>query len=492
MLVYVYAFPYFSALHSANEAPRVFLTEEIVEHHTFRLDARWGEVTQGSTFDVSTTPDGHHYSNKAPGASFLAIPAYLAVRLIAGGVPSEAWATWAFRFGASIVPSLLFLLAFFRVARRFAGDQDAPARGILVAYGLGSMALVYGILFYSHALAAACAGGAFAWAIDLVRDEPARRRWRALGVGLLAGASILADYQSALAAAAVGVYLLVRSPRRWQDSAWAILGALPPVVALFFYQKVCFGSPWKTGYSFAPDDAHKHGLLGIIGPNWLAFRQALFTIDNGLVVLMPWVLLAVVGGVAVAVNREARRRIGVEALVCAIVAVGYLLFLGSLVPEFGRAGWSVGPRYIAVAMPFFGWLAAVGLAVVDARPVLRTIAHASILVGVIIYVVAATTYPHWPISFTNPLYDVSMRLLGDGFAPRSLGTLLGLRGVLSLAPLFVVVAGLVLGLLGGRGRWLTTGIAVVLAVGIVWSYGRIDRHPTEDKYRFIVNEWEPR
>src|SRR5262249_19037924 len=92
VVAFIYTFPYFAALHSANEMPRLFLTEEMLDRGTFRLDARWSELTQGSTFDVSTTPDGHRYSNKAPGASFLALPAYAAVKSwhrVFGGAPSE-------------------------------------------------------------------------------------------------------------------------------------------------------------------------------------------------------------------------------------------------------------------------------------------------------------------------------------------------------------------------------------------------------------------
>ena len=73
VFVALYTFPYFPELRSANEVPRIFLTQEIVDRQTFQLDGRWTELQRGSTFDVSTTPDGHRYSNKAPGASFLSL-----------------------------------------------------------------------------------------------------------------------------------------------------------------------------------------------------------------------------------------------------------------------------------------------------------------------------------------------------------------------------------------------------------------------------------
>ena len=40
VVAYVYAFPYFGALRHANELPRILATEELVDHGTFRIDAR--------------------------------------------------------------------------------------------------------------------------------------------------------------------------------------------------------------------------------------------------------------------------------------------------------------------------------------------------------------------------------------------------------------------------------------------------------------------
>jgi hypothetical protein len=491
VLAFVYAFPFFGAMHSANEMPRIYLTEEIVDHGTFRLDARWGEMAQGSTFDVATTPDGHRYSNKAPGASFVAVPAYLGVQAwhrLFGGAPSLAEVTWACRFVAATLPTLLFLLAFRGLARRFAPAPSAD--GALVALAFGSMVYPYALLFFSHALAMASAGGAFAIAVPLARATVRQPRAAALSVGFLSGFAVLADYQAAIALAGVGVYLACQSRHRARDLSLAALGGLPPAVALGIYHTACFGAPWRTGYAFAVDPAHRHGALGIVGPNAAALAQALVAPDNGLLVLMPWVVLAVVGAVPLLRDRATRA----EAAVAAGVGLAYVLFVGSLVPEFGRAGWSVGPRYMACALPFLGWLAARGLDVVDARPAARTAAHALVLVGVIVMVVAGTTFPHWPTTFANPLYEVSFWLLRHGYAPHSLGTWIGLRGLPSLLPLYGVIALLFVALLGRgeRGRLATLAIAAVAAVLLVGAIGLVPHPAPKDKTSYLERVWEPR
>ncbi len=196
--------------------------------------------------------------------------------------------------------------------------------------------------------------------------------------------------------------------------------------------------------------------------------------------LAPWVLLAFVGA--------AKQRRLPETWVCAAIALLYFAFIASTVPEFGRGGWSVGPRYIAAAIPFLAWLAAPALDATEPRPGWRVAAHALVLVGVAVHVVAATTYPHWPISFRNPLYEVSFHLLGEGRAPHSLGTLVGLRGIASLVPLYAVVAALAAWLLGLRRSTLA---AALVAAAILVGYSFFPRGTPPDKIQFIEREWEP-
>jgi hypothetical protein len=490
-LVYVYAFPFFGQLKSANELPRVLTTQEIVDHGTFRLDRRMGEL--GSTFDVSTTPAHHMYSNKAPGPSLLAVPAYLLCK--AFGARSIRACTWAFRVTAVTIPALLFLPLFFRLTRRFSEDERAR-RTSLVAYALGSMALPYGMLFMSHDIAAAFAGTAFALAVTLCRGETKRPDVTAALCGLAAGTAVLMDYQAVIAALAIGVYVIVRAPRRIRQVALAAAGAILPAIILAAYHTAAFGSPLATGYKYAADPANHQGLMGIIGPNREAMANALVAPSNGLLVLMPWVLLAIVGGVVIARDRAWRERAGAEAIVCGAVIFLYVLFLGSLVPEFGRAGWAVGPRYITVALPFAAWLGTAGFATAERHVVSRVAAQATVFAGVIIYLIVATTYPHWPEYLKNPLYEISLRALARGLTVHSIGTAIGLHGVWAALPMYLVAAALAIGLIGwggGRDRWITTGIACVFAIGLVVSYRALpgDKASADKAWRFIDRTWEP-
>ncbi|HJX51939.1 MAG TPA: hypothetical protein VJ801_04155 [Polyangia bacterium] len=490
--IYLYSFPYFEKLWNANEVPRVFLTQEIVDRHHLWIDARLSSDGRAHALDVSIAPDRHTYPNKAPGLSFLAVPVYAAARLF--GHPSLRACTWLFRVLVVTVPSLVFLPFFLGMARRFAPDERA-CRTVLVAYALGSPALVYGVLFMSHQLAAACAGGAFLAAVALARRRTTRPFLVALLAGFLAGVSVLVEYQSLLTVLVIGIYFAVRVPNRVRAMGAALLGALPPAVVLAGYHKLAFGSPFKSGYTFAVENTLHKGFLGVVGPSAKCFWTTLFLPSNGLFALVPWTLLAAIGAVAVARDREARARCGAETVVCVAVLAVNVALLGSLDPYMSRGGWSVGPRYLTAALPFVAWLAAAGFHAVERSAPARVLAQALVVSSAVVFVTAATTYPHWPDELRNPLYELAFPLLTHGYAVHSLGTLVGLHGFLSIAPLYAVALGAAIWLLSrGPMRSLRqTALACILAAGLVAGYRAV---PLTGAYAgrvwaFVTATWEP-
>src|ERR1044071_1459809 len=92
-VAYLYVFPWFPQIHSANELPRVYLVQAIVDDHTLAIDR--GVPRWAGTADISP-PGGPQYANKAPGSSLLAVPAYAGWRAVAGE-PSLAAAVWLCR-----------------------------------------------------------------------------------------------------------------------------------------------------------------------------------------------------------------------------------------------------------------------------------------------------------------------------------------------------------------------------------------------------------
>lgn len=466
-VAYLYVFPYFPRIQSANELPRVYLVQAIVHEGRFAIDTgvrRWG-----GTADVSPS-QGHLYSNKAPGSSLLVVPVYAVVSLI-GGPPSLSTAMWLCRVVAGVIPALLFLWLLWGFLARFAPDP-AIRRLVLIAYGLGSLAMTYAILYYSHQLAAICIASAWILAVEVV-ERKRGVRWMA-AVGFLAGAAPLVDYQAAFAGMPVAIYVVAKLwswPKRELGKALALAAgaAAIPIAILLWYHAVCFGSPLRTGYDATQTFAHLHsqGFLGISELRGEAFWGSLFAADNGLFVLSPWLLVAIPGAVFL------WRRDRATTLVCVSVAIVFILFISSI--SFWRGGWGIGPRYVTAMLPFFLPLVATGFATWRDRHVLAGALCGTIVSAVAIYVLTAATFPYWPDSLKNPLYEVTFRLLADGaVAPNALATL-GVSGIASIAPLLVGVAVLLGGAIQRAFGWRGLIAACVVGTAILAAFALAPR-----------------
>jgi len=490
-VVYLYAFPYFDRLRNANEMPRILMTKAMVDHRVLYLDQVQGELFTHT--DTSVAPSGHIYPNKPPGPSLLAVPIYALCKLF--GFTSLRAVTWAFRVITVTIPSLLFLPIFYGLSRRFASDE-LSRRVALVAFALGSQQFPYALLFMSHALTAVFTGLAFYSAVALVRRGTSRPVWAAANVGLGCSLAVAMDYQAALPSLVIGLYVLLCSRRRVLHTVLMALGALPIATFLGLYHKVAYGGVFETGYAFAVDTALKNGFMGLVGPNRISFVNTVLLPSNGLLVLAPWILLALVGAVAVAIHRGLRTRCGAETLACAVILVADVLMLSSLVPYMSRNGWSVGPRYMTVVMPFVGWMAATGFAVARRYAVIKVLGLALVVASVVVFVVGGTMFPHWPDRLANPLYDLVFPLLGRGYAVHSLGTAVGLHGIFAIAPLYLFTLLAVMWLFGlARKRALPALVVVCSLAGLIVLGHRA--FPMTDQsvvnpWPMIHTIWEPR
>jgi hypothetical protein len=466
---YLYVFPYFPKIRSANELPRVYLVKAMVEDRAFHIDS--GVERWGATADVSPAR-GHLYSNKAPGSSMLAVPAYAAVRLVTE--PSLAASVWICRVVAGIVPMLGFLWLLWGFLARFAPDP-AVRRLVLVAYGLGSMAMTYSILFFSHQLGAVCVGSAWILAVDVAER---RRGLRAMALaGALAGAAPLVDYQAVFAAVPVAVYVVARMwqtmsrAELWRAVGVAAIAAAIPIGILLGYHAVCFGSPWRTGYDASTTFAqfHQQGFLGITALRWDAFHGSMIRPDNGLVFLAPWLLISIPGSVVLARTERGTAAVGIA------VAVIYILFVSSI--NFWRGGWGVGPRYITAMLPFLLPAIAAQLEAWKARPYVLGIAAGTIVTGVAIYALANVTFPYWPDSVRNPLTEVTFRMLGDGLVAPNVGSALGVTSWIGAVPYLALVAGLLGWSIQRIAGWRAVAIAAALGTAILVAYAQLPTSP---------------
>lgn len=504
---HLYPFPYYEDLNNPNEHVRLYMTMAMVEGGTFAIDEptrRYGWVNDRAEHG------GHLYAGKAPGASFLGVPVYAAASWIAdllGHPLDRRAAVRLLRLFAVTLPGLVFLVFF----RRFLDELDGPPwlrDALFLAYALGSMAYAYNLMFAGHQLAAAALTGAliayYRAGKRLEEGEEPPTLTCALG-GLLLGAAPAMEYPAAIGAAIVALYAVVLLRRRPWLLAAALAPALLPAALVAAFHTAAFGSPLAFPYDSIENPAFQRllaeGWQGATYPHLDRLATMLLAPSFGLLFFTPPLVLAPLGWVVQARRwRElppSRRHL---IWVLPAVALALILYLAS--SALWRAGWAVGPRYIASVVPFLVLAAQVGGAALVRRygPKASAPLATAVLLALLHGGTSGALYPHQPEPFDNPVYDLNLRLIELGFAPHHALEWLGLRGYMALLPLglaaFVAALALSFGPRRARsgsmighalGAWL---LAAVCAL-VLSTYGETSR-AEERMWSLVVRTWEPR
>jgi hypothetical protein len=430
------AYAYFYQAGGWNQNSRLDLTRAIVEKGTSRID---GYVK--NTGDESKK-DGHHYCDKAPGMSWMAVPAYAAVHR---ALPL-AWTAWLAILLSVALPSAFACVLLAGLLRAW-GVRDGPAYATAAAWALATLAWPYGTLFYGHQTVAALLLIGFALlAIPHARGETPTPL-RMVIVGAILGWAVVVEYPAALACLAIGGYA-VRA-FGWRRAAWIAVGVVPPAIALATYHWMVFGSPTATPYKFSTGHNRDKGFfMGIGLPIPKALWHILFSEYRGLFYSAPWLGFAVPGAV-----RLWRRGRAAEVLVCAAIALLIVWLNASLVDWEG--GWAMGARYLVPCLPFLVLLAG-GLLVGRVHVALTVVALVLVAYSTFAMLVGTSVRPEVDKRVRAPFATVlypkffrgelaintqSIDAIGPAKGPHprraawNLGEKLGLSGIASLIPL---------------------------------------------------------
>ena len=329
-------------IRNTQDVARLALTEAILERGSISIDGYEDETIDRSAHD------GHFYSDKAPGISFVALLPVAALRgLERVGVlePDDTWKRqrrlWFVRVTTG---GLAFLLGIALLGRLAEGL--VPGTGGVVAAGAGLGTLLHPLagMTFGHTAGGVLALAAFAlaWRARGRADPPSI--WL-VGAGIGAGAAVLFEYQAAIASVAVLAYVAAFLGAR--AAALVALGAAPPAIALGLYNWAAFGSPLHLSYRFKADvyaERQREGFFGIGAPDGETLAEILVW-DRGLLVTSPLCAAAAVG-IVLAWRAGYRAE---AAVVAAVVAVFVVYNAGYFDPYGGR---SPGPRFLVPALPF--------------------------------------------------------------------------------------------------------------------------------------------
>ena len=389
-VVYTLVFPYISVVNNPNENVRTYMTMAIVEGRTFRIDDIVGR--HGWVNDMARAPETkmsasnaaafcaehpgkcHLYSVKAPAVSYLGVPAYWAMTRIAKPPTLEAspeartaWlrnSTWVLRIFSVQWPCFAFLVAFERWLRRVSHDVVLRLSAV-TAVGLGTNYLAYALMFASHSLFGVAAFASFALITGerLRFADPRRRRLsRALWAGFFAGFATLLEYHALPVSIVLSLYALTTFYRPTRLAMFG-LGGIANALALMFFQWRAFGDPLMPGHKMSENAMYaqllSQGLFGIGTPSWEVAGEISFSRSFGFfgTSSFMWLgLLALPAPLLLLGGRSSEsRRVGRQWMVASGFAALAMVALWTTVSAAinWRGGWTVGPRYLGAAPPFF-------------------------------------------------------------------------------------------------------------------------------------------
>jgi hypothetical protein len=442
-----------------NQNSRFDLVRAIVEQRTLRIDAY-----HENTFDKAYY-QGHYYSDKAPGLALLAVPAAALARPLLHIIridpvsPRGLVATSYFvTLFAVALPSALACGCLFLIALKLGSSEAGAAFGAL-SMGLATPIWAYATLFWGHALTGACL--LFAFAAGIMQGSSERPRtdflW-AVALGLSAGWATVSEYPAAPASMILALFALAQVwpggwSRRARTAAGISLGASACIAVLMVYQYRAFGSAFHPSYAYYQNGAFpwmKHGYMGLTYPHIEVLLKLLFGCRRGLFIVSPILVAAPFGLRMLWKNRTTHG----AAVAASAVAVYYLLFNSSFSAWDG--GWSYGPRYMAAGLP----LLCLGLAPAwdYANRLWRRILIALAVCSGLFSLMAVSTTAQPPDRFRCALFQLqvpsfwagqmslnraSMLKLsenagGQSYGAFNLGELIGMHGLPSLIPLFVI------------------------------------------------------
>lgn len=353
---------------------------------------------------------GHFHPNKAPGASFLAVPGYALVygieRLL-GVDPDAAFVMNVNAWLAGVLSvglvAALGVVLLFRLASRFSSGDTGDALSATMALAFGSLYFPYATMLFEHDLVAALLLAAFALAFD------AGTRSRFSAAGACAGAAVVSSYLAVFGLAILGVYVAWRSRRVSRVLAFAA-GAVAPLSILAAYNVACFGTVLTTNYAWENPGfkGAGSGLSALFtAPRLDVLAALLVSPFRGLFTGAPVLVLGAIG--LVVMLRQPRFR--PEGLVCCAMVLHVFVF--NMFFTNWNGGWGCGPRYLIPALPFL----ALPIAVVPVRPrwMRRALLLLSIVGMAIVTIVdpqlPAWTAPTWKIS---PIWDLDLPQLING------------------------------------------------------------------------------
>ena len=449
---YTYFFPRWA---DWGQNTKLDLSMAIVDQGTFVIDDYYQNTGDYALYK------GHHYSDKAPGSSFLAVPFYAVFKAVVDtsiidplidslsrnpamvgtlredgtgllrGKVYFAMALYVVTFFTVSLPSALLGCILYRFLGYFTQNQLTRAL-VVILYGLGTIAFPYSQTFNGRQISAVMTISSFYILFRIKRSElPGGYLWL---VGLLMGCTVITDYPSVFILGALFVYA-VSFLRDWRRVWPIIITGILPVISMALYNLTIFETPLPVGYKYSElyQDLHSQGLISITHPTPSALYGLTFSPFRGLFFLSPVLLLTVPGFI----YWHRRSVYRAEWWVSLWSVISTFLFYSSSVMWWG--GFAVGPAYLTAMIPYMALAIVFFLEHHKRSPRMWRLVIGLTAVSVLLTWAETIAGQSFPDLNPNPLFNLSIPALIAGDIARNLGMMLKLRALLSLLPLALFI-----------------------------------------------------
>jgi hypothetical protein len=227
-----------------------------------------------------------------------------------------------------------------------------------MAIMLGTMCLPFSSVFFGHQLAAAFLFSSFFLIFQLrIMPELFNKPFYLFLIGLLLGFAFLTEYTTLVVILPMMVYYVFlcwekRPPfLNFKRLAVTVLGGIIPLIILLIYNQQSFGSPLTIGYEHLGNQFQaemSQGLMGIHWPQLEVLFYLTFHPAQGLFWQSPVLMMSFVGIYYMLIDQRYR----VEGIMIVVSTVFYLLLNSGYFMWWGGA--SFGPRHLIPMLPFLG------------------------------------------------------------------------------------------------------------------------------------------
>lgn len=344
-----------------NVNSRLALTYSLLDTGSFAIDD-YCTSKDLYTEDVAWW-NGHYYTDKIIGTSFVGLPAYGAVRLFSFISGKEL--TWLSKryFVTSLSVSLLAAASAILLFRILLIMKISILYSTLISffYSIGTLIFAYSFLFMPYAPA----NFFILLSLYLIKKHSSGYKEDEIPlfqIGLSLGMAMFCEYTYALAVIGVIIYLLFTIPEKKYISQ-TIIGAAIPLIIFAAYLLICFHKillPYHLEKNPVFQIGMSRGLAGIAFPRLSVLFYITFHPYRGLFFYSPFLIIGIIG-ILVKVFSKYHANQNLHSIKDSILAlwvfISFLWLNSSYYMWWG--GWTNGPRFLIPVIPFLTLEAAI-------------------------------------------------------------------------------------------------------------------------------------